>query len=210
MGIRTTLLDRKLLFNATLFQTVYKNFQTVQYDGIRFLSGNAPKFTTKGLELEVTARPITGLAISAQAAFIDTKYNDFKLGACPQGVAGACDLTGRRLPQAPKTTYNISASYDRPLGDTNWNGIVQVDYAYRSKAFFNQALDPVLTQKGYGIVNLRIGVRSDDGLKIEGFANNLFKKDYMAFAFNGPLLTGGYEGFLGDPRMYGVRVRKEF
>lgn len=210
VGIRTTLLDRKLLFNATLFQTVYKNFQTVQYDGIRFLSGNAPKFTTKGLELEVTARPITGLAISAQAAFIDTKYNDFKLGACPQGVAGACDLTGRRLPQAPKTTYNISASYDRPLGDTNWNGIVQVDYAYRSKAFFNQALDPVLTQKGYGIVNLRIGVRSDDGLKIEGFANNLFKKDYMAFAFNGPLLTGGYEGFLGDPRMYGVRVRKEF
>jgi hypothetical protein len=33
----------------------------------------------------------------------------------------------------------------------------------------------------------------------------------MSFAFNAPLMSGGaYEGFLGDPRMYGVRVRKEF
>lgn len=210
VGIRTTLMDRKLLFNATLFNTVYKNFQTVQYDGIRFLSGNAPKFTTKGLELEVVARPVTGLSISGQAAFIEAKYNDFKLGACPQGVAGACNLTGRTLPQAPKTTLNASVAYDQPLGESNWTGFVQADYAYRSKAFFNQALDPVLVQKGYGLVNLRLGVRNADGLKIEGFATNLFKKDFMAFAFNGPLLTGGYEGFLGDPRMYGVRVRKEF
>ncbi len=210
IGIRSTLMDRRLLLNATIFNTVYKNFQTVQYDGIRFLSGNAPKFTTRGLELEVIARPVTGLSISGQAAFIEAKYNDFKLGACPQGVAGACDLTGRTLPQAPRTTFNLSAAYDHPLGDSDWTGFFQADYAYRSKAFFNQALDPNLVQKGYGIANLRVGVRNADGLKIEGFATNLFKKDYMAFAFNGPLLTGGYEGFLGDPRMYGLRVRKEF
>lgn len=210
IGIRTTLMDHRLLFNATVFHTVYKNFQTLQFDGIRFLSGNAPKFTTKGLELEVVARPVTGLSISGQASFLSAKYNDFKLGACPQGVAGACDLTGRTLPQAPKTTYNVQAAYEHQLAQTSWTGFVQGDYAYRSKAYFNQALDPVLVQKAYGIANLRIGVRSADGLKIEGFATNLFEKNYMAFAFNGPLVTGGYEGFLGDPRMYGVRVRKEF
>jgi iron complex outermembrane receptor protein len=209
-GIRTTLLDHRLLFNATLFHTAYKNFQTVQFDGLQFLSGNAPKFTSKGLELEVVARPVTGLSLSGQASFISAKYNDFKLGACPQGVAGACNLTGRTLPQAPKTTYNLTAAYEHPLAQTTWTGFIQGDYAYRSKAYFNQALDPNLVQKGYGIANLRLGVRSADGLKIEGFATNLFKKDYMAFAFNGPLVTGGYEGFLGDPRFYGVRVRKEF
>jgi iron complex outermembrane recepter protein len=210
LGIRSMLLDHRLLFNATLFHTDYRNFQTVQFDGIRFLSGNAPRFITQGLELEVVARPATGLSISGQASLIDAHYADFKLGACPQGVAGACDLTGRTLPQAPKTTFNLTAAYEHPLAQTTWTGFAQADYAYRSKAYFNQALDPNLMQKAYGIANLRIGVRSADGLKIEAFATNLFNKDYMAFAFNGPLVTGGYEGFLGDPRMYGVRVRKEF
>lgn len=209
-GVRATLLDRRLLFNATLFHTAYKNFQTIQFDGLQFLSGNAPKFTSKGLELEVVARPVAGLSLSGQASFISAKYNDFKLGACPQGVAGACDLTGRTLPQAPKTTYNLTAAYEHPLAATTWTGFVQGDYAYRSKAFFNQALDPNLVQKAYGIVNARIGVRSADGLKVEVYATNLFKKDFMAFAFNAPLISGGYEGFLGDPRFYGVRVRKEF
>jgi iron complex outermembrane receptor protein len=211
VGFRSTLMERRLLLNATLFNTVYKNFQTVQYDGIRFLSGNAPKFTTKGLELEVMARPAAGLSISGNAAFISAKYNDFKLGACPQGVAGACDLTGRTLPQAPKTTYNVAVDYEHPLAETSWTGFVHADYAYRSKAYFNQALDANLVQKAYGLANLRIGVTNGDGLKIEGFATNLFDKDYMSFAFNAPLMSGGaYEGFLGDPRMYGVRVRKEF
>ena len=210
IGIRTTLLERRLLFNATAFNTVYKNFQTLQFDGIRFLSGNAPKFRTRGLELEVVARPVAGLSISGQAAFIDAEYTDFRLGACPQGVAGACDLTGRTLPQSPKRTLSSSISYERPLGDTPWSGFVLAEYSYRSAAYFNQALDPNLRQKAYGVANLRLGVLNEDGLKVEGWVRNVFDKDYVTFAFNSPLLTGGYAGFLGEPRMYGVRVRKEF
>lgn len=210
VGIRTTLLDRRLLLNATVFNTVYKNFQTLQFDGIRFLSGNAPKFRTRGLELEVVARPAAGLSISAQAAFIDAKYTDFRLGACPQGVAGACDLTGRTLPQAPKRTLSSSVSYERPLGDTQWSGFVLAEFSYRSAAYFNQALDPNLRQKAYGLVNLRVGVLNRDGLKVEGWMRNVFDKDYVTFAFNSPLLSGGYAGFLGEPRTYGLRVRKEF
>ena len=209
-GVRSVILDRRLLLNATVFNTVYTNFQTLQFDGIRFLSGNAPEFVSRGLELEATANFIEGLTLRGSASFIEAKYTDFPLGACPQGVTGSCDLTDRTLPQAPKTTISGSALYTWPLGIGDWDAYVLGEYAYRSGAYFNQALDPNLHQDAYSLVHLRVGVESANGLKIEAWSRNLLDEDYISFAFNSPLMSGGYAGFLGEPRMYGVRIRKEF
>lgn len=209
VGLRSTLYDGRLLFNATLFNTVFKDFQTLTFDGIRFFNDNAPEFRTRGLEIETSFAITDDLTARASASFIDTEYTDFPNGPCPQGVAGACNLTGRELAQAPATTYSLSAQYERPIGH-GWNVIGLAEYAYRSGAYMNVALDPNLYQDSYGLANFRLGIESDNGLKVEGWVRNAFDEDYLTFAFNSPLLTGGYAGFVGEPRMYGVRVRQSF
>ena len=209
VGMRSVWADHRLLLNATVFHSVYENFQTRSYDGIRFLNTNAPEFTSTGLEVEFIARPTAGLDLRLSGAFTDATYTDFKTGGCPQGVAGFCDLTGRVLNQAPKTTLNASAQYEWALSPS-WNAFALGEVSYRSDYSSDQALDPNLVTPAYTLVNLRLGVESADGLRIEAWAKNLFDEDYVNFGFNSPLLTGGYAGFLGEPRMYGLRVRRTF
>jgi len=209
VGMRSVWADHRLLFNATVFHSVYENFQTRSYDGIRFLNTNAPEFTSTGVEIELIARPAAGLDLRLSGAFTDAKYTDFKTGGCPQGVAGFCDLTGRVLNQAPKTTVNASAQYEWAVAQS-WNAFVLGEVAYRSDYSSDQALDPNLVTPAYTLVNLRVGVENADGLRIEAWAKNLFDENYVNFGFNSPLLTGGYAGFLGEPRMYGLRVRRTF
>lgn len=209
IGMRSVWMNRRLLVNATLFYTIYENFQTRSFDGLRFLNTNAPEFTTVGLEVEVVARPAKGLDLRLSGSLIEAKYTDFKTGGCPQGVAGFCDLTGRELNQAPRTTLSASAQYERPVS-VNWSAFILGEAAYRSDYYSDQALDPHLRTPGYTLVNLRLGVENAEGLRIEAWAKNLFNEEYVNFGFNSPLLTGGYAGFLGEPRMYGLRVRRTF
>lgn len=209
VGVRSIWFDHRLLINATAFHTVYENFQARSFDGIRFLNTNAPEFTTTGLEVEFVARPTDRLDLRASGSFIDAHYTDFPNGGCPQGVAGFCDLTGRELNQAPQTSVSASAQYTHPLGQ-GWEGFVLGEMSYRSGYYSDQALDPKLFTPAYTLVNLRIGVESADGIRIEAWAKNLFDEQYVNFGFNSPLLTGGYAGFLGEPRMYGLRIRKTF
>jgi len=210
IGLRTQLLDRKVTFNLTAFSTTYKNFQTLAFDGLRFLSLNAPEFVTRGVELELNAHPTRGLSFTGQASYVDAHYTDFVNGACPQGVAGSCNLTGRRLHQAPRLTLSSSLSYESNIGQSDWKGFGYIGYSYRSGTYSNQALDPFLYQKGYGLVDLRVGIEAPGQIRVEAWVNNLFDKDYMSFGFNSPLLSGGYGGFVGDERMYGLRLRKSF
>lgn len=210
IGLRTQLLDKTLTFNLTAFNTTYKNFQALAFDGLRFLSLNAPEFVTRGVELEFNAYPARGLALTNQLSYVDAHYTDFTNGACPQGVAGSCDLTGRRLHQAPRWTLSSALSYESTIGRSDWKGFGYLGYSYRSGTYSNQALDPYLYQKGYGLVDLRLGVEAPGRIRVEAWVTNLFDKNYMSFGFNSPLLSGGYGGFVGDERMYGLRLRKSF
>ena len=84
------------------------------------------------------------------------------------------------------------------------------ELSYKSSMFLTQALDPFLFQKAYTIVNGRIGVESPKGLKLELWARNLFDKDFLQLGFNAPVITGGYAGFLNEPRMVGGRISQTF
>jgi hypothetical protein len=90
-----------------------------------------------------------------------------------------------------------------------------------------QTLDFEKTQDGFTVVNARIGVRGADNVwGVELWAQNLFNVDYQQIAFDVPLQGSGttngvrqglagsssqlYGAFLGEPRTYGVTVRRKF
>jgi iron complex outermembrane receptor protein len=127
----------------------------------------------------------------------------------PSSAQTICDLSGQPLYNAPRWTVNSSAEYVHPVND-RWNGFVLVDGSYKSLIYFQQNLNPITSQGGYSVFDARVGGTSNNGLKIEAFATNLFNKDYVTLSFPTAFGTDVYAGYLGAPRTFGMRIAKTF
>jgi len=209
IGLKGNILGRKLRFSAALFWTDYQNFQAQAFDGLNLVTRNAELFRIKGGELEVTALPTEGLTLQFQTSYTHARYVDFTDGSCVPGIAPPCDLSGKRLPNAPEWTLGGSAEYRAPLTGS-LTGYGRIDGSHKSSVFYQQNLDPYAFQGPRTIINARLGIETASGLTLEAFARNLFNDKYVNFVYPSPLSTGLYVGYVGDPRQFGVRARYSF
>jgi iron complex outermembrane receptor protein len=102
-------------------------------------------------------------------------------------------------------------NYALPVPETLGIMNVGLAYSYTSKTFLS-ALTPYGTLPSYGLLNLSFNWRSILGspVDMEFFATNLANKLYYT---NGTSFYDNYgfeDHYLGEPRMYGVRVRLRF
>ncbi|WP_206243693.1 TonB-dependent receptor [Novosphingobium terrae] len=200
IGFKSSLFDHRLLFNTTLFWTDYHGFQTsVQSflpDGtyLTFLN-SIGKLRTRGVEVDLMARPTNRLKINASGAFDDAKIIDFPYGPCYGGQTAAqgCvpdprvsvnpsniqNLDGKRLNNAPKYKFNLGSEYDFPLGKPDLGGFITFAYRWQSQINFSLNQDPVTVEKPYGVFDASIGGTAGGGrYKLTVFVNNLFDKHY--------------------------------
>ncbi|WP_161989080.1 TonB-dependent receptor [Sphingomonas glacialis] len=212
IGLKSTWFNRKLVFNIDLFTTDIKDFQTQVatpfiFNGTNLAIlqiANAGKVRTRGVEMDFSVRPTARLTIGGNAAYIDAKFADFPNGTCNYPTQPGCFLsttipgtsttvpatrffntTGQVLPNSPKFTYSLTASYDAPLSDA-MTGFIRGNYNYRSSVNFSANGDALTAQRGYGIAGGQIGVRSTDGRwSAAVFARNLFDTHFLASINNG-------------------------
>ncbi|WP_072382428.1 TonB-dependent receptor [Novosphingobium sp. NDB2Meth1] len=113
LGVKSTLLDRRLQINAAIFQTDYKGIQLNFQQGVSPTIQNAGDAKIKGFEVEMTAAPVDGFTITGSVGYLDAKYTSV-LG--PAQVAPnpfqAGVLPGGELPKTPKWKFNISPRYE--------------------------------------------------------------------------------------------------
>jgi iron complex outermembrane receptor protein len=218
LGIKTTLLDQRLLLNANLFWTVVHGYQTNAYDDVNLTSylTNAGTVRSRGLELDSSWRPISGLTINVNGSFNDVRYLSYDEAPCPAEVAlrpgapAACDLSGHAVVGASKWIFNSNASYQWNLQ----NGLqpyVNGSYAWRSHAVGTVDDSREAQLPGYGLVNLSSGVRGDWGkgqLDVSLWMKNAFDKTYYTTLWNSP--NGAYTGVLGTQRTVGMTARYDF
>jgi iron complex outermembrane recepter protein len=134
-GIKSTLLDNQLRLNFDFFRYKYTGLQIDYFDPltIRYLTLNAATSRTQGAEIEAQFSPhsIRGLTVRGGFGYTDAKYTDFPIAPCiggqrpdegcnlnqnPVSLAfTAQDLTGDRMPQAPKYTATGSVDYATPI-----------------------------------------------------------------------------------------------
>ncbi len=209
IGLKGALFDNRLQFSSALFLTNYSNFQAAGFDGLNLITSNADLFRSKGGEIEITALPTDGLTLQFQASYVKANYISFPNGTCPPGIALPCDLSGSRLPVAPKVTLGASAEYRTALADST-EGFVRIDGNYKSGIFFLQNLDPSAYQGPRTVFNARLGFETESGFMLEAFARNMFNQKYVNFVFPAPLSSGAYVGYVADRRQVGVRGRFSF
>jgi iron complex outermembrane receptor protein len=210
LGLKASAFDRKLTANLAVFHTSYDNYQANFYDTVggtvitRLI--NAGAVSTRGVELDVNARPTRELTLSGALAYTDASIDSFN---CPAAATASCNLNGQPLPFSPKWKAFTRANYALPLQ----NGLIAdfaVDYAYQSKTQFDLFQSPDAIQGGYGIVNASIALSSPvNGWRIALVGKNLANKSY---ATNLVTSTGYVTRAVprDDERYVGITARKEF
>ncbi|HEX5776473.1 MAG TPA: TonB-dependent receptor [Caulobacteraceae bacterium] len=122
------------------------------------------------------------------------------------------DLSGNELPNAPHFTATVTADYTVPLG-SDWLATLHADLYYQSEAwtriFNTEGYDKL---KAYTNVNLAaIFTNEDAGLKVMAYVKNVMDRDSITGAFLYPDDTGLVTNvFLTEPRLYGIRVTKDW
>lgn len=221
IGIKSQLFNRALTLNVTGFDQTLKQYQAQALDPI--LGGstltNAGSAKFKGIELELSARPMEGLSLSGGITYLDAYFSNFTGATCFGGqtvaqgcVGGIQDVTGGAFPNAPKWRGTLSIGYETPIFSDGPLLFVNYDFRSQSEVQFDITQDPNTMQQSYSISDLAIGVKSlERGVSAEFFVKNLFDKRYISAVETWPVVHAGAGGYLhllprDFYRYFGVRV----
>ena len=139
-------------------------------------------------------------------------YNGIDYGPAPNNGEGfAKNLGGNELPNAPPLTVSLSGEYTVPLS-SDWAGSLHADYYWQDYSWARVFNDrPYDRLRGYTNVNLALILTSQNGWQVMGYVKNVFDVTDIT----GTFLNSDDSGlttnvFLTDPRLFGVRVTKNW
>ena len=221
LGMKGSLLDGKLGFDANVFYTKVRHFQG-QRCGINSVGALAcppdsvPSIISKGVELGLFGSPLTGLTFNAGFIYDIAEYPDCYTGfnpndlrnqviTCPvsNGI-GTTDLSGLQLVNVPKTKFTLSGDYTRPLGGVL--GFMSVDTVYKSDIRFGPTADARFVYPSHWSYGARLGVRSQkNSWSVALFGRNLSAEREPQTLFGGPqFVPPGVVPFLPNGAISGI------
>jgi iron complex outermembrane receptor protein len=172
---------------------------------------NAGKSKIQGVEVDAAVSAY-GLNLALGYAYLDTELKSYTppvfAGYLPP-TTGA--LIGGPLPQSPKHRVTITPSYTLPLDDSIGKVTVGVTYTFTAKQVASND-SPLGVLPSTNLWNLNLNWTSVAGgpVDLTGFVTNLTNEKYPVFIGNSWLSTGTESLILGQPRMYGVRLKVRF
>jgi iron complex outermembrane receptor protein len=239
IGAKTDFLDHRVRLNLAAYIMDRKgtqiDFDFVDTSGTSATNPNFNKHTEetanapgiskiKGIEAELTMKPVDGLTLGMSYA-----YTDVKVPATPNPLPGL--LIG--VPYqvftvfTPKNAVSGSADYELPIGTNGMLLRLHADANYADPVYSFQA-ENVLTDKSF-IVNASLALAdiplTSGGTKatLNVWARNLFNEQHIyrrSNANDAPTLAANgsldYTGVLGDyanfnaPRTFGVQATVNF
>jgi iron complex outermembrane recepter protein len=206
-GAKTALLDGRLTLNGAAYVIDWKRPPL----GVDLLCGfstivNAGAFGIAGAEVDLEARPVSGLTLRAGGA-----YNRGELDGDLPPLGGQ---DGDRIPMTARLTYNASVDYEFPLpvGGGSVEGFVHLDYRYTGDRVTLFPANPSYVGyyklPAYDLVGVRGGVAWDHW-SVELFVDNVL--DERA-ELNRTDFYRGFDTIPGTaivsnrPRTYGLKV----
>jgi outer membrane receptor protein involved in Fe transport len=136
----------------------------------------------------------------------------FDASTAPNNGEGfAKDLSGNKLPNTPPFTLSIGGQYSMPISE-DWAGTLRGDFYWQGNSFARIFNDKPYDQlHGYTNVNLALIFTNQDGWQAMLYAKNVFDTTAITGAFlnsDDTALTTNV--FLTDPRLFGIRITKNW
>jgi iron complex outermembrane receptor protein len=157
-GIKSTLLDRKLRVNASIFHTLISNFQDTLFTGAvaGFITENVPA-RSKGFEFETAWQANRDLRLSSAVTYADATETRSAQDAIlvPSITCHVCRAT-----QAPAWNGTAEAEYRRPITGS-LNLLSAAHFRYRG-SMYNQEGE-AFPSSPYRPLDLSLGVANSNG-----------------------------------------------
>lgn len=201
-GVKSSLLNGRLIVNATGFRVEWSNIQQSVALACGFsIDQNGGHARSEGFELEAQASPAKGLVLGAGVGYTNARITD------PGALA---ILTpGARIQQVPR--WNLTASADYKFAMANLPLTFHGDISHVGSSLSRSNLLTGRIRPAYDLANLRFGT-DFERFNVTFFIKNVFDKianlaDVPPLAIedpNRPRIAAG------RPRTMGIDVRAKF
>jgi iron complex outermembrane receptor protein len=176
---------------------------------------NAGKSKIKGVEVDTSILPFTGLRLDFSYTYLDTQLQSATVPPPPIGFSAVFfpSTVGGPLAFSPKNKFAINATYTVPLDPSFGEIELGTTYSYQSSQFNSPTAAPgYQTLPAQENLDVHANWNSIYGKPIDFsfFATNITRKKYFV-ATNGIYTSFGYDvAYLNPPTMFGARVRYRF
>ena len=217
LGVKSTLLDGALLFNANLFRTVVTDYQASwrradpRDDSLTISGwGNAPEVLAQGLELEARYRIAPNFSVNLSGAYNQATYEAEWLVQVPEISTNNkfIDANGQQMGNVPKSTVNFGFSYDIPVGE--YNAHMTLSNSWRPGFYLSDTRTAFHYQDAYTLSNFSVSLSApDDSWEVAVLLRNAFDVDY-AVGRSTWAGTAAQTEVIGQPRFGSVIFRSRF
>ena len=219
-GIKSVLMDGRLLINLTAFHNTYENQQITV---ARTVDGqptadliNAQKATLYGFEGEFRAEFPGGLYALGSFGVLDGEYDEFNVQdnltdpVTGLGVIVTRDLSHTEVVRQSPVTYSVAVGNHQALGNGGTLN-AQLGWAFRTRTYNTLETQRSSRQGKYGLLDGRIVWNLPNGqTSIALWGSNLLDREYYGAAIDltgGPSPTGTNTKYWGEPRRFGIEFR---
>ena len=227
-GIKSAWLQHRLTVDVTAFNENFKNYQvsTLNTSIVPnvFQLGNAGGQLSRGVELEINAKPVSSISMQFGLTYLDSHYTEFRT-ACyttpaqlatstqtykepqitdPSGKGGCYSFTSGtstvRYTDAAGFPLINASKWTYRFG-LNYNhpveggGTIDASATYLWRSkFYSVAPDPNLVNRPYGLANFTLGYTSPDGRWRMGFWVRNAFNKFFTLAIQANTSDGGVGG----------------
>ena len=217
VGGKGTFFGGGISVDASIYQVDWENTQTTLRTPNNCCAyiGNAGTAEVQGTELEITYRPVRGVALISGVSYNwkSELTQDQRIPDVPSTTTQG--LAGDRLPYVPKLNASFSADYQIPLSG-DMTGLARINYSYTGKSMTQLRPFPADLQTneigGFSQVNVRLGIERN-GWTAYLFVNNLLDSVGVIDAATNRTATAIYTDnrvVSQTPREIGLNIRKAF
>ena len=206
IGLKKTLLDNRMRFNATGFYYDYQDLQAFTQANVNGLPlsalTNAGGADIYGFEAELAWRPMDNLDLTLGIGWLDTETKEFFSfeGLTPGGEPIIEDLSGGELVLAPRLTANGILTHTSRWSDGEF--VAQVDFSYSDSYFFDTDNASLDVSDSAVLWNGRIAWRlPGDKFEIAIFGRNLTDEQKVIEGFD---IFGTQMLIYNHARIYGI------
>jgi iron complex outermembrane receptor protein len=198
LSSKNTFYTNLVKVNVTAFHTEVTDAQlpTLVLPQAITVTKNAGNLVSNGIELESSVTPLNGLQVDFNTGWVDAYYKTLVLPS----NEGPKNYNGNKALFTPRFTMLLAAQYQfNLLGKLKL--LARGEWSSVGDQYFDLA--NTLRQPGYNLVNIRSGLTYET-FEILFWMRNVTNKSYVAYAYD----FGA--AHLGNPKNYGVTIRKSF
>ncbi len=211
LGLKGSTADRALTYSLAAFTTTFDGYQANFNDIVggaqvsRLI--NAGSVRSRGVEADVTLRPVKGFTLAISGAYTDAEVRNF---LCPAGAPTSCNINGQPLPYAPRVKLYENAAYRFALSNS-LSLELQSDVSFSSKVQYSLSETANTIQPAFAIWNASVAlIRPGDGWQLRAYVKNITDTSYASFLSPGTF-AGTVRVVPRDDRRYaGLLLRKDF